>query len=370
MPGNEVRVAGVKVGKVTEVELDGDQVRVTFQVKDAWVGDRTTADDPDQDAAGPEVPGAATRRAAPQLDPDDPIPQDRTLAPYDVDEAFNGLATTVGQIDTEQLADSFDGARPTRSTNSPEHVRGALDGLSALSKTISSRDEQLAKLLANTRQHHQDAGRPQRASSRSCSPTATCCSASCASAARRSARCSTGTRDLAARAVRSGRDNQNQLGRRWSSSTGSPRSCSATRTTSTESLALLAPFYPGVQQRPRQRPLVRQLHLRPAAAVGEPRRRRVQRGRLPAHPGGAAMTTRSRTSELGRVRRASACVLALVVDGGAVVGLRRHRTAARSPRTSPRAVGVYAAVDVRVLGVKVGTIDEVTPEGKTGARSC
>ncbi|MBM4480447.1 MCE family protein [Rhodococcus hoagii] len=40
-PGNEVRVAGVKVGKVSDVALDGDRVRVTFQTK---------------------TPGSATRR--------------------------------------------------------------------------------------------------------------------------------------------------------------------------------------------------------------------------------------------------------------------------------------------------------------------
>lgn len=32
-PGDEVRIAGVKVGKVEEVDLDGDHVKVTFKVK-------------------------------------------------------------------------------------------------------------------------------------------------------------------------------------------------------------------------------------------------------------------------------------------------------------------------------------------------
>lgn len=41
--GDEVRVAGVKVGQVTGVALDGAKVKVTFKVQDAWVGDRSTA---------------------------------------------------------------------------------------------------------------------------------------------------------------------------------------------------------------------------------------------------------------------------------------------------------------------------------------
>ncbi|WP_186763376.1 MCE family protein [Lentzea tibetensis] len=150
VPGNEVRVAGVKVGKVTKVALNGDKVKVTFKVKDAWLGDRTTAAIRIKTLLGQKFLALDPQGLTP-LSPSQPIPKDRTLAPYDVNEAFNGLATTVGQIDTKQLADSFTVLAETFK-DSPEHVRGALDGLSALSKTISSRDEQLAKLLDNTRQ--------------------------------------------------------------------------------------------------------------------------------------------------------------------------------------------------------------------------
>ena len=41
--GNEVRVAGVKVGVVTDVDLEGDKVAVGFRAKDAWLGDDTRA---------------------------------------------------------------------------------------------------------------------------------------------------------------------------------------------------------------------------------------------------------------------------------------------------------------------------------------
>jgi phospholipid/cholesterol/gamma-HCH transport system substrate-binding protein len=150
IPTNEVRVAGVKVGKVTKVELDGDKVKVSFKVKDAWVGDRTTATIRIKTLLGQKFLALDPQGSVP-LNPGDPIPRERTLSPYDVQEAFNGLASTVGQIDTKQLADSFEVLSETFQ-GSAESVRGALDGLSALSKTISSRDEQLARLLANTNQ--------------------------------------------------------------------------------------------------------------------------------------------------------------------------------------------------------------------------
>ncbi|NED91366.1 MCE family protein, partial [Streptomyces sp. SID11233] len=43
--GDEVRIAGVKVGEVTFVGLEGDRVKVAFRVRgdDTWIGDRTTA---------------------------------------------------------------------------------------------------------------------------------------------------------------------------------------------------------------------------------------------------------------------------------------------------------------------------------------
>jgi phospholipid/cholesterol/gamma-HCH transport system substrate-binding protein len=150
IPSNEVRVAGVKVGKVTKVELDGAKVKVSFKVKDAWVGDRTTATIRIKTLLGQKFLALDPQGSQP-LDPGDPIPRERTLSPYDVQEAFNGLADTVGRIDTKQLADSFQVLSETFQ-GSAESVRGALDGLSALSKTISSRDEQLARLLANTNQ--------------------------------------------------------------------------------------------------------------------------------------------------------------------------------------------------------------------------
>src|SRR5260370_41130521 len=41
--GNEVRIAGVTVGQVTGVSLDGAKRAVTFRVKGEWIGNRTTA---------------------------------------------------------------------------------------------------------------------------------------------------------------------------------------------------------------------------------------------------------------------------------------------------------------------------------------
>ncbi|MGO1056663.1 MCE family protein [Crossiella sp. CA198] len=147
-PDDEVRVAGVKVGKVADVELEKDHVLVTFRVDDAWVGDRSTAAIKIKTLLGQKFLALDPQGGAP-LKPSQAIPRERTMSPYDVTEAFTGLASTVGQINTEQLAKSFQ-TIATTFRDTPDEVRGALDGLNALSKTIYSRDDQLAKLLANT----------------------------------------------------------------------------------------------------------------------------------------------------------------------------------------------------------------------------
>jgi phospholipid/cholesterol/gamma-HCH transport system substrate-binding protein len=148
--GNEVRVAGVKVGTVTSVALHGGVVRVDFRVKDTWVGDASTAAIRIKTVLGEKFLALDPLGAGPQ-DPDVTIPAARTASPYDVTEAFGELSDTVDQIDTDALAKSFEVMSDTF-RDTPDSVRGALRGLSDLSRTISSRDAQLAQLLAATKQ--------------------------------------------------------------------------------------------------------------------------------------------------------------------------------------------------------------------------
>jgi phospholipid/cholesterol/gamma-HCH transport system substrate-binding protein len=149
-PDDEVRIAGVKVGKVTDVSLEGVNVVVTFKVKDAWVGDDTSAAIKIKNVLGQKYL-SLDPDGHDVLDPSTPIPRSRTVAPYDVLEAFRGLAETTNAIDTNQLAQSFEVISQTFA-DTPDEVKGALTGLQQLSTTISSRDQQLATLLSNTRE--------------------------------------------------------------------------------------------------------------------------------------------------------------------------------------------------------------------------
>jgi phospholipid/cholesterol/gamma-HCH transport system substrate-binding protein len=149
-PGDEVRVAGVKVGKVTGVSLDGAHVKVTFKVRHTWIGDASTAAIGIKTLLG-EKYLALDPLGDRRQDPGQRIPAERTTSPYDVTQAFDGLGRTLGAIDTGQLAASFQAVSDTFK-DTPASVRTAATGLSSLSRTIAGRDAQLARLLGGSRQ--------------------------------------------------------------------------------------------------------------------------------------------------------------------------------------------------------------------------
>lgn len=149
---NEVRVAGVRVGSVTDVKLDieNKQVLVTFKVDEGVdLGEQTRAAIKLKTLLGtkyleltPEGPG--------QLAAGSLIPVGRTSVPFQIYEAFNEFSETLDEVDTEQLAKSFDVLSET--FGDPKgNARAALQGLASLSKTIASRDAELQELLAGTR---------------------------------------------------------------------------------------------------------------------------------------------------------------------------------------------------------------------------
>jgi phospholipid/cholesterol/gamma-HCH transport system substrate-binding protein len=140
---DEVRVAGVKVGKVVSISLDKDHVVVSMRVKGIHLGEQTSAAIKIKTVLGRKfimlVPSGAG-----SLHGD--IPMSRTSAPFDIAPAFQQLARTIAPIDTEQLAKSFS-VLADDFRGSPAQVRASLNGLSRLSQTIASRDVKLHTLL-------------------------------------------------------------------------------------------------------------------------------------------------------------------------------------------------------------------------------
>jgi len=140
--GDEVRVAGLKVGKVNGVELQGDHVEVTFGLENIDLGDETHAIVKSDNALGgkflaiePGGDGGTTH-----------IPLERTDAGFAVNEELGELTTTTAEIDAERLAKSFESVSAVLNA-APEEFRSALEGVGALSNTLRSRDAELRSLL-------------------------------------------------------------------------------------------------------------------------------------------------------------------------------------------------------------------------------
>lgn len=148
-PDDEVRIAGVKVGKVLSVDLAGDRVQVEFRVKDAEMGNRTRADIRIKTVLGRKFLSVSPDGDG-TFEPGSVIPLSRTTSPFDITDAFGDLSTTVTEIDDQQLAESFTVLADTF-RDTPEEVRASLEGLSRLSRAIAARDTQLAALLERTR---------------------------------------------------------------------------------------------------------------------------------------------------------------------------------------------------------------------------
>ena len=144
--GNEVRIAGVRVGKVTSIGLKDGEVRVGFKVKtDHRFGTQTGADIKIKTLLGATF--LALDPAGPgQLSKGSTIPSSRTNSAYNVVDAFSGLAKRAGTIKLPQLRKSLNTLADATATT-PESFKSALSGVSRLSTNVAARDDQINSLL-------------------------------------------------------------------------------------------------------------------------------------------------------------------------------------------------------------------------------
>ncbi|WP_216916325.1 MCE family protein [Nocardia sp. NBC_01377] len=146
LPGDAVQVAGVRSGRVEKVELDGDKVLVRFSLDESIVlGQKTSAA-----IKTNTVLGRKSLEVTPQgsgaLRVDDTIPLERTTSPYSLNEALGDLGSTIGELDMDKVDQTLDALSETFA-DTPAPLRSALDGVTALSRSINARDQALSDLL-------------------------------------------------------------------------------------------------------------------------------------------------------------------------------------------------------------------------------
>jgi phospholipid/cholesterol/gamma-HCH transport system substrate-binding protein len=146
LTGADVDVAGLRVGKVNSISLDGNKVLITFDVSDdVHVGDRSEAEIKTKTLLGAKALNITTRGDA---ELSGPIPLGRTHPAYQLADALGELSSTVNGLNTDQLNQSLSTLAQTFS-ETPDNVKLAVDGVARISQTLDERDSQLRALLAN-----------------------------------------------------------------------------------------------------------------------------------------------------------------------------------------------------------------------------
>ncbi|MFI5715329.1 MCE family protein [Nocardia sp. NPDC051750] len=144
--GDDVEVAGVKSGRVEDVSLDGAQVLVRFSVDDSIaLGDKTSAAIKTNTVLGRKSL-AVTPDGDGTLTVTETIPLTRTTSPYSLNEALGDLGQTVQDLDLPKVNQTLD-ELSAAFADTPAPLRSALDGVTALSRTINARDQALSDLL-------------------------------------------------------------------------------------------------------------------------------------------------------------------------------------------------------------------------------
>ncbi|MBO0863826.1 MAG: MCE family protein [Mycobacterium sp.] len=146
-PGNDVYVSGIKVGQVKSLGLAGDTAKVTFTVdRHIHVGNQSLASIRTDTILGqrsiavtPAGSGTATT-----------IPLNRTTTPYALNSALEDLGRNAGDLDKGQFEKSLQVLTGALHEATPQ-LRGALDGVTSLSRTLNRRDEALEGLLAHAK---------------------------------------------------------------------------------------------------------------------------------------------------------------------------------------------------------------------------
>lgn len=144
--GAGVEVSGLPVGKVSDIELDGPRVLVTFRINgDVHLGERTVAGIKTKGLLGTKMLDVIPRGDG---ELSGPIPLDRTTSPYQLPDALGDLTTTISGLNTDQLSDSLATMAQTFA-NTPSDLHNAVAGVARFADILNRQDAALRTLLAN-----------------------------------------------------------------------------------------------------------------------------------------------------------------------------------------------------------------------------
>ncbi|KWX68464.1 MCE family protein, partial [Mycobacterium sp. NAZ190054] len=145
--GDKVRIAGVDVGTVRSLEIDGDRVRIGYTLGGTEIGTESRASIRTDTILGRRNLEIEPRGSDP-LRANGVLPLGQTTTPYQIYDAFFDVSNNTAGWDTETVRDSLNVLSETIDQTYP-HLSAALDGVARFSDTIGKRDDQIKQLLAN-----------------------------------------------------------------------------------------------------------------------------------------------------------------------------------------------------------------------------
>ncbi|MGW4846809.1 MlaD family protein [Nocardia brasiliensis] len=156
--GDEIRIAGIRVGTVDSLDLLPDRVRMTFTVRDdVFLGDQTTLDIRMLTVVGGHY--VAAHPAGDKPLGGTVIPADRVRLPYSLVRTLQDAAAPVAQVDGDTLRQNLSALQDSLVDN-PDALRRmgtALEGLvgilkrqnADISRSLTVLDEYLASVNEN-----------------------------------------------------------------------------------------------------------------------------------------------------------------------------------------------------------------------------
>lgn len=150
-PGDDVRVAGVRVGRVDNVELAGTQAKVTFRVQgDQPIFTSTVASVTYQNIIGQRYLGlsAGTGDNDVLLPSGSTIPVERTNPSFDISYLLNGFEPLFTVLDPEQV-DNLTNAIVQAFQGDTGSLLALITQTSAVAESFAGPDEVLGTLITN-----------------------------------------------------------------------------------------------------------------------------------------------------------------------------------------------------------------------------
>src|SRR6201986_1517038 len=148
--GDKVRIAGVDVGQVEAIKIDGDHVVMKFSTGSETIGTESRLAIKTDTILGKKVLEIEPRGTQ-TLRPGGTLPLGQSPTPYQIYDAFFDVTKAAAGWNIDTVKQSLNVLSQTIDQTYP-HLSAALDGVAKFSDTIGKRDEQITHLLAQANQ--------------------------------------------------------------------------------------------------------------------------------------------------------------------------------------------------------------------------